>query len=70
LNVVAAFGFHVGANSRAAAKIRCGDTTEDDHDEASEVELSQCSISITFSETIAGVRCFESGKSAIYSHTL
>lgn len=66
LNAVAAFGFHVGTNSRRAAKIRCGDTAEADDDEAEEleVELSQCSISISTasSEGIAGVRCFEPGK--------
>ena len=68
LNAIDAFGFHVGANSRVAAIIRCGDTTDDDFDEAE--ELSQCSISIstTSSEAIAGVRCFfESGKLATHS---
>ena len=78
LNAVDAFGFHVGANSRVAAIIRCGDTTDYDYhynydydyDEASKVEeLSQCSISIstTSSEAIAGVRCFETGELATHS---
>ena len=80
LNAVDAFGFHVGANSRVAAIIRCGDTTDYDYNydydydydynEASEVEeLSQCSISIstTSSEAIAGVRCFEPGELATHS---
>lgn len=70
MNAVDAFGFHVGANSRVAARIRCDDTTDYDYDEAFEIEeLSQCSISITTtsSEAIAGVRCFDQGKLAIRS---
>ena len=72
LNAVDVFGFHVGANSRVAARIRCDDTTDYtyDYDEASKVEeLSQCSISIstTSSEAVAGVRCFEPGKLATHS---
>ena len=67
MNAVTAFGFHVGANSRAVAKIKCGGNDEaDDIDEADDEapELSQCEISISTasSDTIAGVRCFEPGK--------
>ena len=70
MNAVDAFGFHVGANSRVAASIRCDDTTDYDYDGALEIEeLSQCSISITTtsSEAIAGVRCFDRGKLATHS---
>ena len=85
LNAVAAFGFHVGANSRAVAKIRCLNTIDADYYdyydyyyyyyyyyEALEVELSHCSISISTasSDTIAGVRCFEPGKIQIPQHIM
>ena len=63
LNAVSAFGFHMAINSRVVAKIRCGDTNEFE-DDLPEIELSQCSISISTAstESIAGVRCFERGE--------
>ena len=62
LNAATAFGFHLSANSRVVAKIKCGGI-DLENDDVQVSDLSQCSITIytASSKTLAGVRCFEPG---------